>query len=374
MDRRECGCGVGDRRSGRARLARGNVILDGVLDLEAEVWLNNVLADDVGWRVYDELCVESPECRAALGEAPAARLEDVLESFRSGSADRCPAFADVDRAELAEVHGRLLGDGGRAPEAAALATGLTLRLHRCSDSDRAQLRHFLGQWRQVASRSTVDVDYSAELFFNVLRHDMLGHVESWPRRELAAYADELAFFGDHEIHRFRRVFDAWPKIAELPADQQLQALTSTPILILSGGQDYRTVRPWAQRVARHFNGPHQREVYVPIGGHGLAIGALPTAAGQVCVNGIVAEFLAQPQAQLDLECIEDVGLPDFAGQLDPTKASSMAWFGTEDIYDSGSNAPGAVADSRRRGLARTGYWIGHGSMRSRTMPGNMRSK
>lgn len=333
------------------------VILDGILDLQAEVWQNAILADESGHRLYAELCAEHPDCAEHFPVLPLAAAQSVHDGFNQALPDICPPFADVSGAELADMQRALVSQAGTWPGSGPLSTALTLRLYRCNASDQSQLAHFLQAWRHRPEADPVrardddcESKFSVPLYLNVLAHELLAPLPQWPSEQLDAHRDQLLFHGDHVPLQFEQVFASWPRPeGGVGPEHHRQAESAVPMLILQGGQDYQTVRPWARRLADHFDAAQQHFVELDVGGHVMALGNTATAAAFDCIQQVVGAFLADPRAQPGQRCQSQVYALDFAG-LDPaTQAASQRMFGTTDLYnEAGRKVPAPSRSSPPR--------------------------
>jgi pimeloyl-ACP methyl ester carboxylesterase len=336
------------------------VVLDGVLDLEAEIWFNTILAEKAGEYLWGTVCAGNDTCKRVMGEDPLATYKTFIDDMRSAGTVECPAFQALSPADVRALHGDLAATTGHYPFVGPAFTGVTRRLMRCSASDQTQLTAFLKAYaEQNDDGSDPNVDqqasFSQALFANVIANDILGQLDSWPVDEIAPLDDKMYFAAIAETG-YGEMFAAWPR-GPLPEDQLVQSSTTVPMLIINGALDRQTVLPWAERAAAHFSGEYQTYAYVPVGGHVLLPGPKgdPSLAS-ICIQDIFAQVLATPLASPNMDCLGDWNTLDYEGANQPTLGASFFLFGTADIYNDSDMMPEPREETEEFARERAAFW------------------
>jgi pimeloyl-ACP methyl ester carboxylesterase len=309
------------------------VVLDGVLDLKAEVWLNNILAEEAGNRVYDEFCQASEACTKVTGDDPLSYYTDLIDTLREDGI-ACEPLKDWETSDVVDAHTLLARYAGYLPNLGPSVVGLTQRIKRCNASDQEQLQNFLSFYEMLTEDSgeTGQADFSIALYANVVTNDLVGYLDEWPSEAIDEFEGKLYFANSAETS-FEMLYDNWPH--EAVADDHLKMpKTEVPMLLVNGGLDFQTVLPWAERAAEHFSGDLQNYVYVPVGGHGLVVGKDPAAdEPSSCLQDVFAQVLAEPMASPDTSCTDDFTALDFAQDQAATGNLAQAIFGVSDVFN-----------------------------------------
>lgn len=317
------------------------VILDGVLDLQAEVWINGALAEGGGDHLM-ALCAEQPGCNGAFDRAPREAVERVFADLDMGS---CPPLAGIPSEDMAGLMGLLIIIG---PETRPLVPAFFARAARCDAQDAEELSFFLdavfdnlfgGGFRPSQIRTPLDwprrrfqrsLDFNDALYFAVLMADL---VPPWRLDPIDVFEASLDLRFNGPPDNPASMLDAWPEMP-LPEGHTEAPVTDTPLLLTQGLFDMQTVPGWAERAAGAFAGDHQTLITLPYGGHGAIFGN-PTVDGEECGLAIILDFLDDPRAALDLGCLDRLEAPDLAGERPDTQDISELFFGTPQLMPGG---------------------------------------
>lgn len=260
-------------------------------DLEARFWTwLNGLPSDAALGAPGDLPPEQqhgvdPGATGVVEPRPTVRIRDP----RTGQLD---LEVPLDRASVAAAIRGLL-------YSVDMASLLPLALHRAIEGDVEPL----------LSQALIMGDGSGESMATGLMASVVC-AEEIPRftdAELAALADE-PFLGRALVDMLVLSCTRWPA-GEVPETLFEPVASDVPILLLSGAEDPVTPDRWAVEAAKTLT--NARSATVPATGH--------IAAGAGCMDERVADFYADPAAELDLDaaCITEVERPpffvDFAG-------------------------------------------------------------
>jgi pimeloyl-ACP methyl ester carboxylesterase len=120
-------------------------------------------------------------------------------------------------------------------------------------------------------------------------------------KEIARFSN-ATFLGDSYFKELQRAAMSLPH-KRMPPDYRTPVRSDIPTLLISGFLDPATPPSGVEKVARHL--PNSRHLIVRYGSHSYS-GLSP------CVDGIMAEFIAQGSAEgLDASCIDEVRRPPF---------------------------------------------------------------
>lgn len=299
------------------------VVLDSVVpadrpDLSAiDGWHDDVMRD------FLPLCDDDAFCGERLGGDAVAATEAMLARVQEG---HCPAIFEGLESDwdvlLRVAFGALISNG----RARAAIPATVHRVERCSPEDVNAVRHLFGVLFGVAGA----VDEGPGLFSVVLAHH-LTFSELWPDpppslEELQAIADNA--LGHKNIGpNFRPRYDDWPRYEPGPLHDQW-ATTDVPMLIMNGTLDPQTPIERARLVGEQFDGAHQTFVEMPDVSHGVLSGSF-TSDGDRCGEELLTQFVADPEATLDISCVDDIALRDF--RLNGAYARFL--FDTDDLWD-----------------------------------------
>src|SRR5687767_6798734 len=107
-----------------------------------------------------------------------------------------------------------------------------------------------------------------------------------------------------------RLFERWPRYVDEQANEW--ALTSVPMLIMSGALDPATPDFLATAMADHFNQPTQHYVRFPDATHNTIISTPIGSTNRSCAFELIGAFMADPGAPLNRDCVAQVSPASFA--------------------------------------------------------------
>ncbi len=279
------------------------VILDGVLDVAADVWNRQLYADDIGHEVLD-LCAADPVCNDALSGDPVGTAAAAIAGLDHG---RCPALVELGAsAQFARDFLMRLVDLHRST--LVLVPAVIHRLTRCSDADVQALVHLAAVLDELSRAG----DGNLEVVNQVLQLHIATR-DLWREGiDLDPIRAELAgalFGGTSELELFATLEQAWPRFGRR-ADADAPAESRTPVLVLSGGIDILTPPIWAERVAAAL--PNAQHVHMPTAGH-VTLTSSPLGDGRQCGSEVLLEFLAEPSRPVTASCATALEPIDMAG-------------------------------------------------------------
>lgn len=206
-----------------------------------------------------------------------------------------------------------------------LMPALVHRLERCDTPDVDAVSSLLSALYGLELPGNDGAGASDVLFFHVALSEMWYAPDDAPTQdEVVAAFHALTVSTGLETWLAARLSE-WPTYPRDAFDDVVPAYDG-PLLMLQGGLDPAT--PWEQAaaLAESFDGPAQTWAFFPYGAHGVVYGS-PAPAGD-CGLDVYLQFLDEPRAALDLDCIDDVLPPEFDG--DP---AINAWLlGTSDAW------------------------------------------
>ncbi|MBX2797813.1 MAG: alpha/beta hydrolase [Myxococcales bacterium] len=268
------------------------------------------LALDVDHRVYDiefdavargvlTLCGDDERCAEALGDDPEAKA---LEAMASVTAGECDA---IDATTLRRGAAAFTNDATLR----GFAPALFARALRCTEDDAMDIERLIGLFEDREPHYTETL-YSPILFSNIELSEQWP--EPWPTLEelQAIEATTLFSFGLGPMQR--PLLDIWPRYPFDHDTDNALAQTDTPILMMHGDLDPLTPTSRTEDARAHFDGPGQHFVSFPQGTH-ILLGSTPSRRGD-CATQLLMDFLADPLAEPDASCVEDVDPVDFDGQ------------------------------------------------------------
>ncbi len=313
------------------------IVLDSVLPIEADVAAEEFLVQQRAEHLL-QACVDDPSCGPRVG-------------FASGAEFAAAVIAAIDEGDCGGLDFDLWEDTSYRDDLGALINThrarnfvplLAAMLVRC-DPELAQLA--AGSFGAIMNASFAprpidalplappsygsvpfELYSSAELTGLVMGTTMLGR-DSDP--DAAALAAERHFaslgFG-------RWVADTnavWGDLPDVAFDRTFVA--EVPLLVLNGLYDLQTVFPWAEQVAAH----HGRPLHgLADGQHALAFtgtgGKYPD--GSPCARRLLLAFAADPTAELDATCVDELPGIDPSLQRPDLQEISMTVFGTPDPW------------------------------------------
>ncbi|AKU90711.1 putative protease (putative secreted protein) [Vulgatibacter incomptus] len=263
-------------------------------------------------------CSSDAFCTSKLGSDPWQTLEAVYEKLRHG---HCSALAGAQSdVALSGILGGTLGERSLAPVALAAA----YRADRCDPKDVTALKA-LG--RQVApwifGLTTSNQPFSEYLYMHIVMSEFFDGITPDDLRDEAA---RLTVAPGYE-ESMARARENWPwPLYETPSELKRWAPVSTPMLMINGTLDSATPIVDLAGIEEAFPGATQTFVRVPNEGHG--------AFQQSCPLAIVADFVQDPSAPLDLGCLSALETLDLRGSSDLARQA----FGTGDLWENTAQA------------------------------------
>lgn len=298
------------------------VIMDGFaigskLDRQS-IWVNE-LAER-----WLDACGADTFCASKLGPDPWQKMTEVLNDFDAGS---CPGVAALgfDRRALHSFFSYFFYGWYER----TLIAPLVYRLARCSDDDVTVFENL------VLAFSGGGPVPASERFFSLLLSAHVALSELWtvpaPTIEEIESYNDTANVGRALTETFTRVEPGWPRY---PLDEYAGelAVVDVPILGLHGDLDF-IPQSAIQEASVHFSSkPHQTYVTIPRSPHGT-FGAPQSTNEPACGLQLFSQFLANPEAELDTSCTDNVAPLDFhvdAGLSDAVFGTTDAFEGTPD--------------------------------------------
>lgn len=218
--------------------------------------------------------------------------------------------------------------------------GFIYRLDRCDQADINAIYNF---YQVMWASEEPEHSFSTVLFFNEGWSELWEHKDFADNGELLAYLDDVHAAGLVTMgmgYDRNEYFLAWPRYTD-PLDDQW-ASSDVPMLMLQGVIDPSTPEFFAQTVAQHFNGPHQRYFAFAHATHNVTNGT-PLEAGSSpshCGQQLYLQFAADPTAALDSSCVTQALPLDFEG---------AAWapylLGEADFFENGGSSARGSATS-----------------------------
>ncbi len=296
--------------------AADGLILDAPVQPGSDLHLWDLEFEGVGRRIFGELCAAAPRCREHLGDEPLVFLDRVVAALEGG---QCGSLG-VDFQTWKVVFGVFLMDYNLRNWLPALV----YRLDRCSPADQMAIATLFGA---IFGGSSGLPRTSRALQVHVVLS------EFWP----AGIADEAevesarsanTFFQDGIAHVYAAQAE-WPRYDAGDAVERY-APPEVPMLVMAGQLD--PAAPPA-RVGHGYRdnltGPSQTYVEIPYGAHTVLTSGSVGPDEASCPVQLVRTFLADPSAELPVECASRVLMPSF----DAPPAFLERYWGTEDLYD-----------------------------------------
>jgi pimeloyl-ACP methyl ester carboxylesterase len=296
------------------------VILDSIVTPDTLFLSNFDTQPDVQAQKLADLCKADSACTAALGADPWARIQQIK--------------ADVDHGHCSEA---LPNPRDRVAITAlnrnwqlmpyALATWA--RVGRCSAADVNAVRQILGRLAQVPPTASLA---SSLLGFNIMFPEMWETPSPTKATLESRFAN--AVFPNSGIDQLADVRDAWP-LYSLDMFAHEYATTTPPMLMLNGTLDSQTPIELAGAAKSHYAGPNQTFVTIPNANHGtvdqspvIVAPSVPSGPFTTCGMDLVAQFVKDPKASLDMSCLGKLAPVSFTRPAD-----EIAYlFGTSDLF------------------------------------------
>lgn len=292
-------------------------ILDGVLDLNSDME-NQLVHGDRYVRELLELCDENTLCAEAMEGSATAALKKALDNIENQSCD----VITLNRQESESILYNTLDSSLRV-----LAMPLIAMTSRCNEADKTTLQHALPALYDYYDSSSSDLN--GLLYYNVFAIDLY-HPDSTTLAPDTQSEDVLLQLSSATDRLFENLA-RWSALV-LPGDySRVVGETQTPVLILQGGLDLRTVKEWAEQANIGISSPQKTYAFFPYAGHGTG-SYTETPNGENCSFGILEQFLKDPDQQLDLSCIDNTQKPDFGFSSTWSKWLSNTVFGVENPW------------------------------------------
>ncbi len=285
----------------------------------------DVLYDEVA-REFLARCEADAWCGAKVGQGLYARYADAVRAQEEGTHCSALEAAGIGKHELRVAMGLLLNQRHLRQFVPAIAH----RFVRCNPADVAALEQLVsvlfGDGGGGAGPDPVMQAHSWVLGENIVLSEMWPHPAP-STSVLQATADAALISLGTSLHSIS-LFDRWPRYAR-DAHADRFASTQVPMLMMNGTLDPATA-PWlAAKVKAQFAAPNQHYIELPDVPHGVLNNSPMTTPNKQCGMELFLQFMADPRAELDLACIDQMLPLDLQG--DPGLSQQL--FGTADLYD-----------------------------------------
>ena len=266
--------------------------------------------DQIG-RLLLTRCGEDPRCSSFLGSDPEATAEALLEKLKNGHCSELGVTPELLRILLGSM--LVIGSPWREYIPAVIH-----RLNRCAEADQLAIIHLFDALSGEDGLASEPASHSQVLQFHVAISEL------W--REDAPSAEELEAALDSTIMTtavsvsFARLIDKWPTYDPASYDDTF-ANYDGPMLMLQSGLDFAMPVERLQEMRQVFSGPNQTFAFFPNAQHGVI-------NNNDCAGSLYVSFLFDPEAPLDLSCIDQAPPLNFDGDPEITKFL----FGTTDIW------------------------------------------
>lgn len=314
------------------------VVLEGIAPADSTFIRTGEEFDKAGRELFAR-CGQDDYCAAKMGKSPLALVQHAFD--RIYSHHHCTAMGDYQyyipyvMTSLLYYH----------PYHAALPA-IAYRLNRCESQDVGALYNLLNMvYGEESTYQDLGEGYSSTLYNNVVYSEMWEHPD-WPDEEsLLDYFQEIeeqAIFNTGSGEYMYDVFKVWPRYDDSEWDDKW-AETDTPLLMLQGMLDPATGYDSAVTLTEHFDGPTQTFVAFPTAPHNVTSGTpVSTDPDEIsCGRQLMVDFLKDPQAELDLSCMDDVLPINFEGDAELAElvfGSPHLWDNSESYSKSSSGA------------------------------------
>lgn len=311
------------------------VILEGIVKPDATFINHDETSDRAGRRLLDD-CAADPACAERLGDDPAATLSEALRRHEAGEC----AHVDIEPQGFQQLLVYMMYSwttSGAVP-------ALIYRYHRCAPEDGEALAHvwelLFGEEGALVA-DTTDLSYSILLQLHVINSEMWAH----PEYDLADVPAALASFWEgclfcrRNIQTYVDTYDLWPRYDD-SAHGDSYPVTDVPTLMLHGRLDPTASAPEAEEVGARLSGANQTLVLFPQAAHNVSNGTPYQPLRPHCGMKLWLDFMADPTAELDTSCVEEVTPINFEGS--PQLAQAL--FGTSSFFEpegDSKSAPGA---------------------------------
>jgi len=314
------------------------VVLDSVLDLDSDVWNQNIYVDEVATGIVDYCIANAEVCKQRYTMSSKATMTAAFEKMR---AKKCQiTFAGAPTAITGDAGVSLLKSswGLAVQSAPAMLPALIHRSERCNAEDQAVISRYLsGAWVQeyqaakgvtpeAPPTNVEDLSLNDVLYSQVTAEDLIPPGVNFDD----VYKNTQNLFFSDPDQAYKELYEDWtsPKRNEI---NNQHAKTDVPMLILNGDFDLATPTRWALKTRAAFKGDHQHFVRFPTAGHGT-FGSTPLPDQSQCSEKIILAFIQNPKAELDTSCVSQVVMPDYAAERPELKEFIKYAFGNENMW------------------------------------------
>ncbi len=263
------------------------IIVDGLVPADWSFSEFDARVDESG-RQFLDLCGQDPTCSQYLSTNPEVVTEALFQKLENGHCRESGITVDTLRLML----GKMMTSGTPMMDYIPVVIH---RLNRCTEPDRQALNRFFDvAWDLVAQAES----FAEALAFHVGLSEIWDDQAQTLEELEAANADYLMSSGT--TLRFARAVERWPRYSPGQLDDTF-ANYDGPMLMLHGGIDYAVSLERLEEMRNTFSAQGQTFAYFPQGQH-----VVINDDYDDCVGSLYVLFLLDPQAQLDLSCIDQV--------------------------------------------------------------------
>ena len=286
------------------------VILEGVL---TPTWSHRSqpLGREQAGENLIELCTRDTECFTRMNSDPEAVFASAFQNLTDRTCDLGENGVD----DVKSVFSSLMLGGNLH----AMIPGLVSRIARCDDADLLALANLDAAINQPAANARAQ---SNMLHLHVIRNELWGNDNSGSAEEFQSFIrNDLApnsYFNDEsfaDISELMSILEGQLSSYEDNNDD-INPTTTTPVLILQGAVDPATPVANAMELRDLYNGTNQQVVIFPEGTH-TVFNTTPVVEGQNeyhCAQNLIIDFIQNPQAELNTDCVDAVTPIDFVGE------------------------------------------------------------
>ncbi len=231
-----------------------------------------------------------------------------------------------------------------------MVPALIYRLDRCNADDAEAVVNLFyaifgggkGAGVKADDWSIDQLSFSDVLFFNETFSELWDYPEFSSNDDLLAYLDEVyldTLIGYGKGYDRNDYYLEWPRYTD-PYDDTWP-VTNVPMLVLQGRLDPATPYDLALELRDNYTAPHQHFVEFAYAAHNVT-GGTPLSNdenAEHCSDRLFVDFMRDPQAELDLLCVDQVMPPDFEGL-----AYAPYFFGTPDYWENPTNRSGPASN------------------------------
>lgn len=278
-----------------------------------------------------EACKADDDCRGRLGDDPWSGLEELYARMGAGHCDR---FGETGASTvLSWILYVTMGDRVLSP--AGLAA--VYRMDRCEEADVTALRAFGRAVGLTGFDDSHGVPSRSEYLYRQVVLSEFWEPGLAPEDLLREERSLLLSVG--EADRMVAMKEAWPWPRYSTPDSLLDWAPSTsPMLLMNGEIDPRTPVWDLQGMREAWSDPLQRFVELPFSGHGSHNGP--------CGVSLMKSFARDPEAPLDLSCVEALRGPDLEGSTQLARQT----MGADDLWENGLSAQGIPTENPDRAV------------------------